>query len=100
MGERLFGGIRGLLKTYGRHQKLNHTASLGCLYFTEDDVYNYETAKTSDTEAFADYFRFMLEHGIHLGPSQFEAMFISNAHTETVIDQTLNVVKQYFESRV
>lgn len=100
MGERLFGGIRGLLKTYGRHQKLNHTASLGCLYFTEDDVYNYETAKTSDTEAFADYFRFMLEHGIHLGPSQFEAMFISNAHTETVIDQTLNVVKQYLESRV
>ncbi|MCH1983620.1 glutamate-1-semialdehyde 2,1-aminomutase [Ruminococcus sp. OA3] len=100
MGERLFGGMRALLRSYGKEQPLNHTASLGCMYFTDQEVCNYETAKTSDTEKFADYFRFMLEHGIHLGPSQFEAMFVSNAHTEEVIDQTLDVVKQYLESRV
>lgn len=100
MGECLFGGIKELLDTYGKQQQLNYTASLGCLYFTDQEVYNYETAKTSDTAVFADYFRFMLEHGIHLGPSQFEAMFISNAHTEEIIDYTLEVVKQYLESRV
>ena len=67
MGERLFRGMKALLRTYGKNQPLNHTASLGCMYFTDQEVYNYETAKTSDTEAFAGYFRFMLEHGIPSG---------------------------------
>ena len=74
---------------------MNHIGSLGCLYFTEQDVHNYEEAKTADTKAFASYFRFMLEHGIHLGPSQFEAMFISNAHNEETTKETLRVFEEY-----
>ena len=99
LGEKLFGGMKQLLKEYGRTYPVNHTASLGCVYFTEKDVYNYEMAKTSDTDAFADYFRFMLEHGIHLAPSQFEAIFLNHAHTDATVLETLDVMKQYLESR-
>ena len=99
LGEKLFGGMKQLLKEYGKKYPVNHTASLGCVYFTEKDVYNYEMAKTSDTDAFADYFRFMLEHGIHLAPSQFEAIFLNHAHTDATVLETLNVMKQYLESR-
>lgn len=99
MGEMLFGGIKKLLSEYGLPYSVNYLGSLGCLYFTDQEVSDYETAKTSDTKQFADYFRFMLEHGIHLGPSQFEAMFISNAHTKETTKATLNVIKDYLESR-
>ena len=77
MGEKLYEGMKELVKKYGKPWKVNHIGSLGCIYFTDQDVENYEDAKTSDTEEFARYFHYMLEHGIHLGPSQFEAMFLS-----------------------
>ena len=93
--DRLFEGMAELVKKYEKPWKMNHIGSLGCLYFTERDVHNYEEAKTADTKAFADYFRFMLEHGIHLGPSQFEAMFVSNAHTEETTAETLRVFEEY-----
>lgn len=93
--DRLFEGMAELVKKYEKPWKMNHIGSLGCLYFTEHDVHNYEEAKTADTTAFADYFRFMLEHGIHLGPSQFEAMFVSNAHTEETTAETLRVFEEY-----
>lgn len=93
--DRLFEGMAELVKKYEKPWKVNHIGSLGCLYFTERDVHNYEEAKTADTKAFADYFRFMLEHGIHLGPSQFEAMFVSNAHTEETTAETLRVFEEY-----
>ena len=91
----LFDGMAALVKKYKKPWKMNHIGSLGCLYFTEQDVHNYEEAKTADTKAFASYFRFMLEHGIHLGPSQFEAMFISNAHNEETTKETLRVFEEY-----
>ena len=93
--DRLFEGMAELVKKYEKPWKMNHIGSLGCLYFTERDVHNYEEAKTADTKAFADYFRFMLEHGIHLGPSQFEAMFVSNAHTEETTAETLREFEDY-----
>ncbi|MGN1184957.1 MAG: glutamate-1-semialdehyde 2,1-aminomutase, partial [Oliverpabstia sp.] len=91
----LFDGMAALVKKYKKPWKMNHIGSLGCLYFTGQDVHNYEDAKTADTKAFAAYFRFMLEHGIHLGPSQFEAMFISNAHNEETTKETLRVFEEY-----
>ena len=93
--DHLFDGMAALVKKYKKPWKMNHIGSLGCLYFTEQDVHNYEEAKTADTKAFASYFRFMLEHGIHLGPSQFEAMFISNAHNEETTKETLRVFEEY-----
>ena len=92
---RLFEGMAELVKKYEKPWKMNHIDSLGCLYFTNQDVHNYEEAKTADTKTFADYFRFMLEHGIHLGPSQFEAMFISHAHTKETTEETLRMFEEY-----
>ena len=85
------------VKKYGKPWKVNHIGSLGCIYFTDQDVENYEDAKTSDTEEFARYFHYMLEHGIHLGPSQFEAMFLSNAHTEETTKETLGIFEGFLK---
>lgn len=95
--DNLFEGMAGLVKEYKKPWKLNHIGSLGCLYFTRQAVNNYEEAKTADTKAFAGYFRFMLEHGIHLGPSQFEAMFVSHAHSEETTAETLKVFEEYLK---
>jgi glutamate-1-semialdehyde 2,1-aminomutase len=92
-GELLYGGIEKLLLEKGLNYQLNHIASLGSLFFTSEPVQDYTSAKTSDTKAFARYFMGMLDQGIHLAPSQFEAMFLSMAHTEEAIGETLDAMK-------
>lgn len=96
--DKLFNGMEELLKKYNKPWTLNHMGSLGCLYFNENPVNNYEDAKASDTAKFAEYFRFMLEHGIYLGPSQFEAMFVSAAHTDETTAKTLEVFEDYLKT--
>ncbi|MGI6094652.1 MAG: glutamate-1-semialdehyde 2,1-aminomutase [Lachnospiraceae bacterium] len=96
MGEKLYGGMKQILKEYEVPCQINYEASLGCMFFTREAVVDYATAKTSDTEAFGRYFAHMLHAGIHLAPSQFEAMFLSNAHTEEDIEKTLDAVKAFF----
>ena len=49
-----------------------------------------------DTKAYADYFGFMLDHGIYVAPSQFESMFVSDAHTDADIQKTIHVMQEYF----
>ena len=71
---------------------------MGSIFFTEEKVTDYASAKTSDTAAFAEYFKYMLNHGVHLAPSQFEAMFISDAHSQEDISQTLELIEEYFRS--
>lgn len=95
-GEKLYGGMEKLARESGHPLTLNHIASLGSLFFTGAPVTDYASAKTSDTAAFAEYYRAMLGMGIHLAPSQFEAMFLSDAHTDGVIEETLDCVKKYF----
>lgn len=63
--------------------------SMLCLFFTDQEVTNYESAIKSDTNAFAKYFRAMLDDGIYLAPSQFEAMFVSTAHTDEDLERTV-----------
>ena len=60
------------------------------IFFTEEKVTDYLTAVNSDTAKYAKYFGFMLENGIYIAPSQFEAMFISAAHTDEDIEYTIN----------
>lgn len=76
--------------------QVNSVASLGSIFFTETPVVDYQSAKTSDTAAFSKYFEYMLEHGVHLAPSQFEAIFLSDAHTEEDIQQFLELLNNYF----
>ena len=74
---------------------LNHVGSLGCIFFTDKEVVDYESAQTSDTARFTEYFKHMLGQGIYIAPSQFEAMFLSTAHTEADLAQTLDAVRKY-----
>ena len=66
---------------------------MGCVFFTENEVRDYESAKLSDTNAFAVYCKAMFEKGVYLAPSQFEAMFLSLAHTENEINDILNAIE-------
>lgn len=95
-GKRLYGGMEKILAEKNLPYHINHVSSLGSLFFTEQEVVDYTSAKSSDTKAFSEYFKGMLAQGIHMAPSQFEAMFLSVAHTDEIIDQTLEAVRNYF----
>ena len=95
-GERLYGGMEKILAEKGLPYHVNHASSLGSLFFTEQEVVDYTSAKSADIKAFSEYFKGMLAQGIHLAPSQFEAMFLSVAHTDEIIDRTLEAVGNCF----
>ena len=95
-GKRLYGGMEKILAEKNLPYHINHVSSLGSLFFTEQEVVDYTSAKSSDTKAFSEYFKGMLAQGIHMAPSQFEAMFLSVAHTDEIIDQILEAVRNYF----
>ena len=92
-GAWFFGEIKKILKAKGQPWQVNTEGSLGSIFFTDQKVVDYASAKTSDTAEFARYFRYMLANGVYLGPSQFEAMFLSTAHTDEVIDETLEAMR-------
>lgn len=66
---------------------INKIGSMLSLFFTKDNVTDFASAKTSDTESFGKYFRCMLEQGIYLAPSQYESLFVSTAITDAIIDE-------------
>jgi glutamate-1-semialdehyde 2,1-aminomutase len=69
--------------------QVNANHSLGTIFFTDQPVRDYAGAKRSDTKRYARFFREMLDRGIFLAPSQFEAAFVSAAHTAEDIDRTV-----------
>ena len=71
---------------------VNQIGSLMSAFFTGENVKDYAGATSSDTKAYADYFNYMLENGIYVAPSQFEAMFISAAHSDEDIQRTIDVL--------
>ena len=77
---------------FGDAACVNRVGSIMSAFFTPEKVIDYDTATTSDTDAFGRYFRYMLENGIYIAPSQFEAMFISDALTDEDIDRTIAVI--------
>jgi glutamate-1-semialdehyde 2,1-aminomutase len=76
---------------------VNRVGSMFTLFFADGPVTDYESAKRSDAKRFAAYFRFMLERGIYLAPSQFEAAFVSAAHTGEDIARTIGVSREFFK---
>lgn len=76
---------------------VNRIGSLMSVFFTDREVYDYDGATSSDTEKYADYFACLLEHGIYAAPSQFEAMFVSDAHSMEDIERTCQVIGDYFK---
>lgn len=73
---------------------VNQVGSLLSVFFTDAAVRDYESAVLSDTRRFADYFGYLLERGIYTAPSQFEAMFVSDAHTDEEIAYTCRVMRE------
>ena len=71
--------------------------SLSCVFFTSNPVHNYTDAKNSDTALFAKYFLYMLDKGFYFAPSQFEAIFLSAAHTEENIRDAVQTAQAFFQ---
>ncbi len=97
LGDQLEKGFREAATKYNIPHTVNRAGSMIGFFFTNEDVINFDTAKTSDLELFAKYFRLMAEEGIYLPPSQFEGLFLSSAHTEAHIEKTVQAFHTVFE---
>jgi glutamate-1-semialdehyde 2,1-aminomutase len=91
---RLEQGLRAALGEYDRPWCLNRVGSMWTLFFGTTAVRDADAARRCDTETFGRWFRGMLERGIYLPPSQFEAAFVSLAHTEEDVDTTVRAARQ------
>ena len=85
----LADGILDAVNELNLDYTLNRVGSMLTIFFTDQLVVDFDTAKTSDTAKFGKYFNAMLESGVYLPPSQYEAWFVSNAHDETDLDKTI-----------
>ncbi len=93
MARRLVFGLRAELEDAGISAQINAIGSLLTIFFAPGPVRNYADAKRADTRRYARFFREMLDRGIFLAPSQFEATFLSAAHTPADIDRTLSAAR-------
>lgn len=89
-------GIKKAAKKYDVPNTFNRAGSMIGFFFTNEDVINYETAKTSNLEYFAAYYREMANQGVFLPPSQFEGLFLSSAHSDEDIEKTIHAVEVAF----
>ncbi len=94
LAQRLVVGLRAEVAGSGIPARVNAIGSLATVFFTSEPVKDYAGAKRSDTKQYAKFFREMLDRGIFLAPSQFEAAFVSAAHTFPDIDRTLAAARE------
>ena len=93
----LFNQMSRLAAKHQVVSTMNRVGSMGCLFFTEQKVVDFDSAQTADTRKFAHMFCAMLERGVYLAPSQFEAAFVSLAHDQGDIDKTLAAADEVFK---
>jgi glutamate-1-semialdehyde-2,1-aminomutase len=98
LGAQLEAGMKDAAKSAGVPVQFNRCGSMFCGYFTTAPVHNVADAMHSDRERFKKYFHGMLDAGIYLAPSQFEAGFISTAHSEADIDKTVKTAAKVMKS--
>ena len=98
LGGRLERGLIEAAARSGVPARLNRVGSMFTFFFTTQDVIDFQSAKTSDTQRFNRFFHAMLKQGIYLPPSQFEAAFISTAHSAADIDRTIDAATKALES--
>ncbi len=94
---KLFNGLEKATQEAGIGVCINKVGSMGTMFFTNAQVVDYKTAKTSDTDKYGKYFRNMLERGAYLAPSQFEACFVSLAHTDEDVENTIIIAKRFLK---
>ena len=83
-------------KKAGISTRFYRAGSMFCTYFTDTEVVDFKTAKTSDTAKFSKFFTAMIKRGIYIAPSQFEAGFISLAHSAVDIEKTVRAAYESF----
>ena len=94
--DRLEEGLKAAAEKYGIPHTVTRAGSMIGFFFTNEEVTNYEKAKTSDLEMFAAYYREMANEGVFLPPSQFEGMFLSTEHTNGDIEKTIAAAEKAF----
>ena len=94
--DKLVAGYREAADKYDIPLEINRAGSMVGVFFTDQPVTDFETAQRSDVDRFAAYYRGMIEQGIFLPPSQFEGLFLSTAHTDEDIEQTIAAVHTVF----
>lgn len=97
LGAMLEEGILALAKKHKIALSLNRLGGALSIYFGVQEVHNYAEAEQSDGEAFATFFKGMLQHGVNLAPSKYEAWFVTIRHTEQDIQETLTAVDSVFQ---
>ncbi|WP_368974258.1 glutamate-1-semialdehyde 2,1-aminomutase [Caldifermentibacillus hisashii] len=95
-GDMLEAGYRQAAETYGIPLTVNRAGSMIGVFFTNEQVMNYDTAKTSNLDYFATYYREMALQGVFLPPSQFEGLFISTVHSDEDIEKTIQAAEHAF----
>lgn len=98
LAQRLVSGLGTELAVAGVPAQINTMGALATVFFAKEPVRNYAGAKRSDTKRYARFFREMLARGIFLAPSQFEAAFLSAAHTSADIERTLAAVREVLQA--
>lgn len=96
LGQKLEQGILKHAEHTGVPIQINRLKGALTVYFTDEKVKNYEQAENTDGERFARFFKLMLAEGINLAPSKYEAWFLTTAHTDEDIDETLKAVEKTF----
>jgi glutamate-1-semialdehyde 2,1-aminomutase len=94
LGDRLARGLVAAAENSGTPVRLTRVGSLLTLFFTSRDPIDWASASAADTKRYAAYFHRMLDRGVYLAPSQFEAMFLTLAHTEELIDRTIDTARE------
>jgi len=92
--QKLMAGLQSAADDAKIPFKTNHLGSMAGFFFTSENVYNFDDAKKCDLDRFAKFYRIMLDKGVYLAPSQFEACFVSYAHSDEDIDQTIAAARQ------
>ncbi|WP_019242921.1 MULTISPECIES: glutamate-1-semialdehyde 2,1-aminomutase [Bacillus] len=98
LGKILEEGILSAAKKYNTPITINRLKGALTIYFTTEKVYNYNQAENTDGETFAKFFKLMLNQGINLAPSKYEAWFLTTAHTEEDIEYTISAVEKAFQA--
>jgi glutamate-1-semialdehyde 2,1-aminomutase len=91
-------GLKENLKSVGKKYAMNRVGSMMCLFFTENPVDDFKSAVSSDIALYGKYFHEMLKRGIYLAPAQFEALFVSTAHTKKDLDKTIKAQEESLEA--
>ena len=95
--KRLITGLGNAAQKAGISARVGHVGSMLGMFFTDQNVANFDDAKTCDLKLFASFYQGMRRHGIYIAPSQFEVLFMSTAHNDESVDATIDAAEQVLE---